>query len=244
MQDATGPAIETMHTDTPVAGVDGARGGWLAVLVGGAGITAHLLPRAADVIGLAAAQIAVDMPIGLADSGPRACDRAARRLLPKPRRASVFAPPRRYMLGLAYAEANAAGRQREGVGLSRQAWHIGRRVAELDAVLTPAAQARVAESHPELIFHRLNGWRALPRKTTAEGRAARMALLRNAGLPDPAPLLGRYRRAEVQPDDVLDAAACSLTAARRLAGTACRVPDPADGPPPCDARGLAMAIWY
>ena len=54
--------------------------------------------------------IAVDMPIGLAERGPRACDIAARRVLPRGRKSSVFPPPRRAMLGCAdWAEANALG---------------------------------------------------------------------------------------------------------------------------------------
>jgi len=38
------------------------------------------------------ALIGIDIPIGLLD-GPRACDAAARKLLGKPRNASVFAAP-------------------------------------------------------------------------------------------------------------------------------------------------------
>jgi len=225
-----------------VAGADGARGGWVAVIWTSTGLDAVLLDDARAVTDLAADQIAVDMPIGIADSGPRACDVAARRLLPRARKASVFAPPRRGMLGLPHAEANALGKARDGVGLSKQAWHIGARIADLDACLTPSDQARVAESHPELAFHRLNGWAPLPRKTTDAGRAARRARLVDAGLPDPAPLFSRFLRRQVKPEDVLDAAACALTARRRLRGDAARVP--ATDPVPRDGRGLRMAIWY
>lgn len=231
-----------MHSDSPVIGVDGAPGGWLAVIHAANALHIQLLPRVADVLALNAAQIAVDMPIGLADAGPRSCDRAARRLLPRGRRASVFAPPRRYMLGCDYATANATGKTYEGVGLSRQAWHLSPRIAELDRALTPAMQARVAESHPELVFHRLNAWRPLPRKTTPAGREARLALLHQAGLPDPTPLLAHFAKRQAKPDDVLDAVACALTAWRRLAGTAERVPD--QSTLPRDARGLQLAIWY
>ena len=233
---------ETPPYGGAVAGADGARGGWLAVIWTRDGLHAVLLDDACAVTRLPVDRIAVDMPIGIADSGARACDVAARRLLPAPRKASVFAPPRRYMLGLPYAEANAAGKAREGLGLSRQAWHIGRRVAELDACLAPPDQAWIAESHPELVFHRLNGWAALPRKTTGAGRAQRLERLVAAGLPDPAPLLSRFPRRDVKPDDVLDAAACALTARRCLTGDVARVPD-AD-PVPRDARGLMMGIWY
>ncbi len=221
--------------------MDGARAGWLAVIWRDGALEAELAPRFPALPCAELRAVAVDMPIGLSDAGPRACDLAARRLLPRGRKSSVFAPPRRYMLGLAHAEANAQGKAREGTGLAKQSWHIGRRIAELDAALTPADQTRVFESHPELIFHRLNGGAALPRKTTREGRAARLRLLLATGLPDPSPLLDRFPRREAQPDDILDAAACALTARNILAGRARRVPD---GEPPRDSRGLRMEIWY
>jgi len=221
--------------------VDGARAGWVAVIWRDGRLAAELAPRftALSCAGLAA--VAVDMPIGLSDAGPRACDTAARRLLPRGRKSSVFAPPRRYMLPLPYAEANAEGKAREGKGLAKQSWHIGRGIAELDAALTPDDQARVFETHPELVFHRLNAWSPLPGKKSRAGRAARLRLLAAAGLPDPTPLLDRYPRREVQPDDILDAAACALAARDILAGRGRRLPD---GEPPRDARGLRMEIWY
>lgn len=225
-----------------VAGVDGARGGWLAILWDGGSLAAWLLPEAREIITVPAARVAVDMPIGLAESGPRECDRAARALLPRGRRSSVFAPPRRYMLGLSYADANAVGKTREGVGLSKQAWNIAGRIAALDACLTPAEQARVVEAHPELIFHALNAWAPLPRKRSDAGHVARSALLRTAGLPPHDALMDRFPRRAVKPDDVLDALACALVAWRCATGTARRVP--ARDPLPADRRGLHMAIWY
>lgn len=225
----------------PVAGVDGARSGWLAVIWRHGTLEARLAAawQALDRNGVAAAGI--DMPIGLADAGPRACDIDARRLLPPGRASSVFAPPRRYMLHLDYVEANAAGKAREGKGLTKQAWYIGHKIAELDTALQPDDQGRVFETHPELVFHRLNEWRPLPRKKTSEGRAERLRLLRSAGLPDPAPLMDRYPRGQVQPDDVLDAAACALAARDIAVGAGRRLPEIE---PATDARGLRMEIWY
>ena len=104
------------------------------------------------------AMIAVDMPIGLAESGQRACEPAARKLLPAGRKSSVFTPPRRYMRDCRdWAEANARGKATEGKGLSHQAWNIAHKIFEIDACLAPAEQDRIIEAHPELIFHRRNG---------------------------------------------------------------------------------------
>ncbi|MDX1576589.1 MAG: DUF429 domain-containing protein, partial [Kiloniellales bacterium] len=191
-----------------------------------------------DMSGLS--QVAVDMPIGLADAGPRACDLAARALLPKGRKASVFAPPRRYMLACrSWQEAQGEGQRREGVGLSKQSWNLCRKIAEIDRHIGPRDQERLREAHPELIFHSLNAWQALPPKRTLEGARRRRAILARHGISLPADVPGIPRRL-AGPDDLLDAAACALAAERILAGRARRLPpDPAK-----DSRGLRMEIWY
>jgi predicted RNase H-like nuclease len=238
-------SVSRDRTGGTVAGVDGCRGGWLAVRLdiraGRADSAVYPdWPALARALG-EVARIGVDMPIGLADGGRRACDRAARALLPRGRKASVFAPPRRYMLGLSYAEIRAAAAARGDAGLSIQAFNIMPRIAELDGALSPADQARVLETHPELAFHRLNAGRPLPRKADPAGREARRELLLAAGLGEVDALLAAHPRAEAKADDVLDACACALVARDQLAGRAQRVPA---GAPERDARGLAMEIWY
>jgi predicted RNase H-like nuclease len=181
--------------------------------------------------GLAA--VAVDMPIGLPDAGPRACDLAARRRL-GPRRSSVFPAPARAVLGAAtYAEAQARSRAACGQGLSQQAFNLLGKLAALDAVVRPALQGVVVEAHPELAFARLAGRPAAHPKRTAPGRAERLALLRAAGLGD----LSGLRLPGAAPDDVLDAAVLVLTAARVRDGRAERLGDGAR-----DGRGLRMEV--
>lgn len=225
-----------------VAGLDGCRGGWLMVRLDTSErrVSAVLAPSwpALDLSGLDLA--AVDMPIGFADLGPRACDLAARALLPRGRKASVFAPPRRYMLGCgSWRSAQTEGRRREGVGLSKQSWNLIAKIAEIDRHIRPRDQARLREAHPELVFHNLNGWRALPSKKTRDGARGRREILARHGLvlaPETLPFPRRLAGA----DDLLDAAACALAAERALAGRGCRLPrDPAR-----DGRGLRMEIWY
>ncbi len=93
-----------------VAGVDGAKAGWLPVSApsGGGWIEAALVPRWADLALARAVMIGVDMPIGPPESRPRARDSAARRLLyqgPQVQRLSAAAPgansPRRPQLACA-----------------------------------------------------------------------------------------------------------------------------------------------
>lgn len=179
------------------------------------------------------AALAVDMPIGLPDAGPRACDLAARRRL-GPRRASVFPTPVRAALGApTYAEALARSRAADGRGLSRQAFNLLAKIAELDAVVRPELQDRVVEAHPEMAFARLAGRPCLDPKRTAAGRVERLALLHRAGLGD----LSSLRLPGAAPDDVLDAAALTLTAARVRDGVAERLGDGARDP-----TGLRMEV--
>lgn len=226
-----------------VLGVDGCRAGWLALRLDleRPAIEAVVVESWPALPTAETAMVAVDMPVGLAEAGPRDCDIAARQLLPPGRKSSVFPPPRRYMLACPdWRAAQDLGKAREGVGLSKQAWNISAKIRELDEALAPTDQARVREVHPELVFHRLNDWRALPPKRKPEGQAARLALLRQAGLPSIAPWLDRFPRQAAGRDDVIDAAACAYAARRLLSGEAERLPPE----PPRDGRGLRMEIWY
>jgi predicted RNase H-like nuclease len=225
-----------------VAGLDGCRGGWMTVRLDTSNrqISVDLATSWCnlDFTGLALA--AVDMPIGLAEAGPRACDLTARALLPPGRKSSVFAPPRRYMLACRrWQEAHAEGRRREGVGLSKQSWNICPKIAEIDRHIGPGDQERLCEAHPELIFHNLNGWQALPPKKTPEGARRRREILARHGI-DFASDEPKLPRRLAGPDDLLDAAACALAAERILGGRGCRLPPD----PPRDRRGLRMEIWY
>jgi predicted RNase H-like nuclease len=229
----------------PVAGADGCRGGWVLAILhpdpvldpSRGGLDVEVVRRLdaaiADVDAGRLAALAVDMPMGLPDDGPRACDLAARRRLGA-RRSSVFPTPVRATLDApTYAEALIRSRAACGRGLSRQAFNLLAKMAELDAAIRPDLQDRVVEAHPEMAFARLAGRPCLDPKRTTEGRAERLALLREAGLGD----LDALRLPGAAPDDVLDAAALTLTAARVRDGLAERLGDGAR-----DARGLRMEI--
>ncbi len=237
-----------------VLGVDGCRAGWLAAEIRLADnrLQAKFAIQFRDIVRMAddAEMTVADMPIGLAEAGPRACEAAARARLRPLRHSSVFSPPRRGMLDFeTYAEANAWGKaqarrltgKEAGGGLSKQAWMIAPKIREVDACMTPARQARLGEGHPEVAFWRLNG--AAPcahPKRKPEGQAERRALLAANGL-DPDPLFPAVKAAAkggVGLDDLYDACALALTARARLEGDAVRLGDGAR-----DARGLVMEIW-
>ena len=234
----------------PVLGADGARGGWLTVawdLSSGRSVAA-LLPGLPELLALAPARsaIALDMPVGLLDRalpGGRACDRAARQRLGRPRASSVFSPPVRAALrAQSYADALAINRASSchRLGLSKQCFHLFAKLREVDAVLSPAVQDRVFEAHSELAFQAMNDGQVLhPGKATPTGRKLRSDLLKSQGFLGIEAALESARRGSVKTDDILDGFALAWTAARIRCGDATRLP----AVPPRDSRGLRMEIW-
>ncbi len=236
-----------------LAGVDGCRGGWFAVLL-------HLTHASPDLAGLRfvlcrnfselvnlpenPSPIALDIPIGLLDQaqpGGRSCDRAARALLGRPRASSVFTPPPRAALqARSYREATRLN----GAGMSKQAFHLMGKIREVDALMQPALQQRIFEAHPELAFLTLAGHPMRHNKKTSAGAGEREALVASCfgeHFIEPQTVRERYPRSQVALDDVLDAYALAITASRLHGGSAMRLPD---SEPERDGKGLSMEIWY
>ena len=182
---------------------------------------------------------AVDMPIGLPDTGARVCDAKARALLGAAR-SRVFPHLRRSLLGFLddYPAANAWAK-RDGKGLSKQAFFILPKIAEIDANIASKDQQRIKEAHPELAFARLNGGKPLVSKATAEGLRARERLLRAAGFTGLDGLWRGVAGKGAKPDDLYDACVLTLTALRIARGKAVCLDSFAR-----DSRGLKMEIWY
>jgi predicted RNase H-like nuclease len=126
--------------------------------------------------------------------------------------------------------------------VAKQCFHIFPRIREIDALMTPALEARVFEVHPELAFWRLNDGApmTLPKKVKGSpnpaGLAERRALLVRHGYD--AALLARAPRG-AGTDDLLDAAVNALIARRILRGEVESFPPE----PARDAKGLRIAIW-
>lgn len=213
-----------------IAGVDGCRSGWVVVTCVGHRLTdLTVVTDAEELWSLDVDRIAIDIPIGLPDSGARACDRIARTAL-GPRRSSVFPAPCRPVLGArSYDEALALSRRVSGVGLSRQSWHLLPKIRQIDERISPADQGRVTETHPELAFARLAGGPLPTPKRHPEGRAVRASLLGRAGWVLPQRVPGAAA------DDLADAAALALATSLGL------LQPLGDGS--TDGRGLRMEIW-
>jgi predicted RNase H-like nuclease len=229
-------------------GVDGCRGGWVIAASDErfSGLSFVVVDALAPVIARAetgGALIAIDIPIGLSDSGPRACDLQARRSLGRPRGSSVFpAPCRAALAATTYRRACGLSRRALGVALSMECFNILPKIRQVDALMTPARQAFVREVHPELVFALLagNGHGLVEPKRTAAGERLRLRLLRRvAPRFDPGAVRTTLGPARVARDDVIDAVACLAAAQRIVQGKALVLPD---GTVVRDARGLRMEI--
>ncbi len=237
MTESTSPPSER------VSGIDGCRSGWLVVTVPLAGKGGYDIKSVSDLTAvvddLDAGRLraaAIDMPMGLPDSGPRSADIEVRRRL-GPRRFSVFPSPMRSVLGApTYEEACARSRDASGKAISKQLFNILHRIDELDRVVTPLRQDRLVEMCPEWSLTVLAGSPMAWPKRTPEGRHQRIAAL--------GAVFGHKRIADsaarpprgAAADDVLDAFAGAWTARRLATGTAIRVGGE------LDARGLRMEV--
>ncbi len=234
-----------------VIGIDGCRAGWVVIQMdcNTRIIDGFVASTFADIYNgpaRTARMAIVDMPIGLATTGRRACEKQARKLLSPLRHSSVFSSPRRTMLDFDnYAEANAWGKQQGpngGGGLSKQAWMIVPKIREIDRVITPIDQNRLAEGHPEVAFWRLNGARPCQNpKRKQEGANERLAILNAHGLSGSDDLFRKLKSTigtGIARDDVYDACALALTAKAKLTNNAICLGDGTR-----DARGLKMEIW-
>ena len=220
-------------------GLDGFSKGWVAVSIDGDQRTISFHTDVADALARPFDRAGIDIPIGMTEDGARACDRLARERL-RPHGARVFTGARRW-LWQEFRDpdrANAEVERRGQTKVSRQLWHLGNKIMEVDTFLRANTKRDIREVHPELVSLRLNGGKPLPPKKSDEGDALRCRLLKRAGFRELDRWLAETRIGSgAKRDDVLDACAVAL-AAREPCGS---VPE---GTPPIDAHGLPMQIWF
>ena len=230
-------------------GIDSCRAGWCCVELAGEG--AWQIAVVPDFVAVWARfadadLIFVDIPIGLRDRGSdqRLCDVEARKRLGT-KHSSVFTPPLRSSLAfLSYEKASANNFALSGRKLSRQAWGIAPKIAEVDRFLAtqPMAARVVREVHPEILFWRLNGDVVIPdgKKTTAGKQARRLLLGSHDSRAEEVydQLRARYSKSDVGDDDVFDALAAAVCAHACTRGPSITLP----ARPELDSRGLPMEI--
>jgi len=225
-----------------LAGIDGCRGGWIAAMMDAGELDWRHEARLDALLSPAPRRVFIDMPIGLAEAGPRTCEQLARNRL-KHRKSSVFPiPVRDAIYASTYLDACAMNESRTGKRISKQAWNIAPKIRELDQLLEKRSylERRLVEAHPELCFQRLNNDQPLTHnKHGSDGILERLAILERftratAHLEQG---LQQFNRSAVQADDLLDAL-CLLVVARMPRSQHEQLPYPA----PRDARGLRMRI--
>lgn len=219
-------------------GVDGARAGWVGACLRSSPsldpstweTTVRLFPDfqavATHVAEQGSATLAIDIPIGLPDHvEPRACDIAARELLPG-RASCVFNPPSRDLLaaGSDYSTVQrlVAERRRTAPGtrgLSRQSVGLIPKIAEVDGWIRehPTSDNWLFECHPELTFARMRGGDPAPPKHSPAGAVERLRLLR-VSFPDLEDRVATLASPTADLADSLDAYAALSTALRCLRG--------------------------
>ncbi|WP_375789053.1 DUF429 domain-containing protein [Bradyrhizobium sp. Pha-3] len=220
-------------------GLDGFSKGWVAVTIDGDRRTLSLHGDISDALAGPFDRAGIDIPIGMTDDGERDCDRLARERL-RPHTSRVFTGARRW-LWQEFVDPDAANREvlrRGQTRVSRQLWHLGNKIMEVDAFVRANAARDIREVHPELVFLRLNGGEPLPHKKSEEGDALRRRLLKRSGFREIDRWLTEARIGTgAKRDDVLDACAVAL-AAHEPGGC---VPE---GPQPLDMHDLPMRIWF
>lgn len=230
-------------------GVDGCKSDWFYLASNGSETKFGIVGKIEDLFNTLdqVTDVFIDIPIGLNDSGDegRECDKLARKML-KPRGSTVFPAPVRPCLNAeTYAEACRISESLTGKKVSQQAFHIFRKVREVDELLQQQPQLRriIHEVHPELGFCMLNsGKPLLSQKKTAQGIEDRLSLLEDF-MPNARELysdaLAQYRRKELARDDIVDAM-MGLCIASASCGALETLPNPA----PMDAFGIEMAMHF
>ncbi len=231
-------------------GVDGCRAGWIAISLDDEN-AGYWLVESDNELGEYFEEfdrIFIDVPIGLNDEKyVRECDEKLRDVLGPDYQASVFNPPIRPALyAPTYAEASMTSYETTGKKISTQAWNITPNIRTVDQFLQNNEELRekVFESHPELLFQKLNGGNSiLQKKATKKGLRHRLGLLKDQSkyaddfFRD---IKEEYRRNQVDEDDIVDAMALALYALRSIDDEMKTLPED----PPTDSTGLPMAIHY
>lgn len=232
-----------LRPPAPVLGVDACPAGWVGVVLDPTlRASVFVAPDISGLVELVREQhdvpvVAVDIPIGLPDSGGRLADAEARRALTG-KASSVFSTPVRSAVEAAtYAEAREANLAATGgrTSVSAQAYALREKVLQVDAWVRGRPGARVIEVHPEVSFARMAGAPVQARKKDADGVRARREALAAHGIVAPA----FFRGAGFGEDDLLDACAAAWTAVRHALGVSESFPEV----PEVFSDQIPAAIW-
>ena len=231
-------------------GIDGCRAGWLGVSLDQREEYFWLIESDIELRHLFETFdcVFIDIPIGLQENmASRTCDDLLRRVLGSNYHSSVFSPPvRSALLTNEYKVACDINEAKTGKRISIQSWNITPKIIAVDTILQENRNLSksVLESHPELLFKKLNrGKESLDKKKTDSGLEQRLALLNNE-YPGSANLYqkirSRFLKKQVADDDITDALVLAYFASKAPDKPIRTLPLPAE----VDSTGLPMAIHF
>lgn len=196
------------------AGIDGCQAGWILISFDEGEEKYEILRNREDVKEAFETydRVLIDMPIGLEDEEyTREADALLRKKLGKEYAPSVFSPPIRPALTApSYVEANMISHEFTEKKLTLQSWNITPKIQMVDELLRENTDLIdvVLESHPELLFQKLNGGMIYQKKNLKKGRKHRLKLI-EAKEPIAEDFFRDikedFRRNEVEEHDIVDA---------------------------------------
>ncbi|MFT3681425.1 MAG: DUF429 domain-containing protein [Ferruginibacter sp.] len=229
-------------------GIDGCKFGWVAVSLYDTEV--RLFKNIAEIFKHynKGYSFLIDIPIGLPGSNcnERTCESLARRMLTGHRKFSVFNVPCREAVYVeSFEEANRINKKILSKGLSKQSWAITPKIREVDRWLNKNKELRsiLKESHPEIVFHWLNGGRSMAfNKKSSNGLKERIGVLMkyDKRIEKIYKDAAKFKKKDVTPDDVADAL-CLAVAGNKINSTKKQtLPEFTH----VDEKGIEMAMYY
>ncbi len=203
-------------------GVDGTSSGWIASIGSSADKCLSTIKFSDSLNKLLSeypdSVIVIDMPIELNKKKYlRTCDILAKKYLGKSFQSSIFIPPLKKVLKCnTYQEANELSKQITGKGLSKQSWHLKRKISEVQEV--SKLSNKIYEGHPECTFKMLKKEALKAKKKSVSGIFERLDLLKKVGLDPLSVSLKLRNNYSIKIDDVLDSMVLFITALRIVDG--------------------------
>lgn len=199
-------------------GVDGCKGGWIAAVIDSGKLEIERFSSISEITDQYPAfdGFLIDMPIGLPSSINHIRPDSAARKIISPRTSTIFPTPCRMSV---YADTVAEMYENNkaclGKSLPPLSVAIIPKMREVDSFLCEHEEYKnkIMESHPEVCFARLNGVVVMSKKSTDEGFAERINILKKH-LPDLSvhDIKQKSREFKCNEDDIVDAICLAVTA--------------------------------
>ena len=196
------------------AGIDGCKAGWLLISFDEGNARYEVLrnEKALQEAFENFDRIFINIPIGLEDeSFERECDMLLRKKMGPDYAEDVIDPPiRPALMAPSYVEANMTSFDFTERNLSLPAWNITPKIKMVDELLRANKDLsdKVLESHPELLFQKLNGGMIYQKKNLKKGIKHRLELVKDKeSIAEDffREIKEDFRRNEVEEHDIVDA---------------------------------------